>query len=149
VPIAITGHRLQKIWLCHCMVHLLKIKTKQNRLSNHLAPVQAMKMPYINFQVSEEPLEFQYETDYHSLHCCLWNILAYCAMCYEEADIFQLCTFNSICKIPAPQTESTVYFYWKTLLMKWKSGRRLVQFMGPGYVTYVCIFLGSIIICWL
>ena len=58
-----------------------------------------MNMPYINFQVSEEPPEFEYETNFHSLNYHLWNILAYCAMCYEQAEIFQLHTLNYIFKI--------------------------------------------------
>jgi len=47
---------------------MAKFFAKQNILSNHLAPVQAMNMPYINFHVSVEPPEFEYETNYNLLN---------------------------------------------------------------------------------
>ena len=157
MAIVITGHRLQKTWLCHCMAHSVKIKTKQNRLANHLAPVQAMNTPYINFQVSEEPPEFEYETKYHSLNYHLWNILAYCAMWYEQAVIFQLHTLNRNCKIHQ-FILSVIYYqhhkqnpmYIFTGSQCWRDGKvggGWYNLPGPGYVAYVCVFLGSIICC--
>jgi hypothetical protein len=137
------------------MANSLKIKTKPNRLSNHLAPVQAMNTPYINFQVSAPELE--YETNYHSLNCCLWNILAYFAMCYEQADIFQLHTLNCICKIHQFILSVIYYQHYKqnpmyifTGCQCWwdgKVGGGWYNLPGPGYVVYVFVFLGSIIIC--
>jgi hypothetical protein len=153
VTTVITGHMHQKTWQCHCMAHSLKIKTMQNRLSNHLVPVQIITSPYINFQVSEEPPEFEYETtNYHSLNCHLWTILSYFAMCYEQADIFQLHTLYCVCKIHKfilrvmyyqHHKQNPIYvFHWKSVPMRWESGRRLVQ-ITRARLCCVCFYLSQ------